>query len=277
MNTLWNYIRFLEIDFLDVLEITVVAFLIYRILVLWAGTRAFQMLFGLFLLIAIYTIANALQLVLISSILSQAFLYAAFALIVVFQPELRSALARLGRNPLLNVVTRMEQKSQVAADEISRACADLARTRTGAIIAVEQEVSLEEYIENTGSRLRSDISADLLVSIFATSSPLHDGALVIRGNEIVAAGVHLPLTQYPLSDKSLGTRHRATVGLSEETDAYVIVVSEETGQISVARRGVLRRGIEPSTLRERLAAASTMGGSKTHSGGELTGELVQRA
>lgn len=255
MGALWNYIQLLDIDVLDVIEITVVAYLIYRVLILWAGTRAFQMLFGLVLLVAIYALAGALGLSLIESILSQAFTYGAFALIVVFQPELRSALARLGRSRVLNVLTRLEERSQAVADEIAKAAERLARGRIGAIIAIERELSLEEYIEKTGTRLRADVSADLVVSIFATRSPLHDGAVVVRGAEIVAAGVHLPLTQYPLGDKSLGTRHRAALGLSEETDAYVIVVSEETSQISVARRGVLRRGLKPDQLRDRLAAA----------------------
>ena len=256
MGPLWSYLAALQIDLLDVFEISAVAYLIYRVLILWAGTRAFQMLFGLVLLVAVYALAGRLGLNLIESILSQAFTYAAFALIVVFQPELRSALARLGRSRVLNVLTRLEERSQAVADEIARAAERLSRTRTGAIIAIERELSLEEYIEKTGTRLKAEVSADLLVSIFTTRAPLHDGAVVIRGAEIVAAGVHLPLTQYPLSDKSLGTRHRAALGLSEETDAYVIVVSEETSVISVARRGVLRRGIKPEQLRDRLAAGA---------------------
>lgn len=256
MGAIGNYLQLLQIDLLDVFEIAVVAILIYRVLILWAGTRAFQMLFGLVLLVAIRALADALGLSLIESILSQAFTYGAFALIVVFQPELRSALARLGRSRVLNVLTNLEERSQAVADEIAKAAEKLSRTRTGAIIAIERELSLEEYIEKTGTRLRADVSADLIVSLFAPRSPLHDGAVVVRGGEIIAAGVHLPLTQYPLGDKNLGTRHRATLGLSEETDAYVIVVSEETSQISVARRGVLRRGLKPDQLRDRLAAGS---------------------
>ena len=254
MGAIWNYVRLLQIDLLDLFEITVVAALMYRVLILWSGTRAFQMLFGLVLLVAVYATAGWLRLSLIESILSQAFTYGAFALIVVFHPELRSALARIGRSPVLSVLTRLEERSQAVADEIAKAAAELSRAGTGAIIAIERELSLEEYIEKTGTRLRADVSASLLVSVFTPRSPLHDGAVVVRGGEIVAAGVHLPLTQYPLSDKTLGTRHRATLGLSEETDAYVVVVSEETSQISLARRGVLRRNLTPGQLRDRLAA-----------------------
>ncbi len=254
MGAIWNYVRLLQIDLLDLFEITVVAVLMYRVLILWSGTRAFQMLFGLVLLVAVYATAGWLRLSLIESILSQAFTYGAFALIVVFHPELRSALARIGRSPVLSVLTRLEERSQAVADEIAKASAELSRAGTGAIIAIERELSLEEYIEKTGTRLRADVSASLLVSLFTPRSPLHDGAVVVRGGEIVAAGVHLPLTQYPLSDKTLGTRHRATLGLSEETDAYVVVVSEETSQISLARRGVLRRNLTPGQLRDHLAA-----------------------
>ena len=254
MDALWNYLRLLQIDLLDAFEITVVAVLIYRVLILWSGTRAFQMLFGLVLLVAVYAAAGWLSLDLIRSILSQAFTYGAFALIVVFHPELRNALARIGRSRVLSALTRLQERSEAVADEIAKAAAELSRTRTGAIIAIERELSLEEYIEKTGTRLRADVSSSLLVSLFTPRSPLHDGAVVVRDGQIVAAGVHLPLTQYPLSDRTLGTRHRATLGLSEETDAYVVVVSEETSQISLARRGVLRRNLAAQQLRDHLAA-----------------------
>lgn len=254
MSTLFDRIRGLQIGWGDVAQIAIVAWLIYRILILWAGTRAFQILFGLVLLVGAYAVANFLNFGLIEYILSQAFTYGAFALIVVFQPELRSALARLGRSRVLNVLTRLEERGQAVADEIARAAERLARDRIGAIIAIERELSLDEYIEKTGTPLEARVSADLLATIFTPRSPLHDGAVVVRGGDIIAAGVLLPITQYPLGDKSLGTRHRAALGLSEETDAYVIVVSEETSQISLARRGVLRRGLTPGQLRDRLAA-----------------------
>ena len=254
MRSVIEYIRFLEIGWKDLIEILLVAYLIYRALLLWAGTRAFQILFGLVLLVGVYLLARLLQLQLIGYILSQVFTYGAFALIVVFQPELRSALARLGRSRVLDFLTRLEERERVVADEIAKAAARLARARIGAIIAVEREVSLDEYIERQGTALQAQVSADLLTTIFTPRTPLHDGAVVVRGDQIVGAGVILPLTQYPISDKTLGTRHRAALGLSEETDAFVVVVSEETSTISLARRGVLRRGLRPEQLKARLAA-----------------------
>lgn len=256
MGAVVDYLQFLQIGWREVLEITLVAYLIYRVLLLWAGTRAFQILFGLVFLVAVYAMAGFLGFALIEYILSQAFTYGAFALIVVFHPELRSALARLGRSRVLNVLSRLEKRSEDVAGEIARAAERLSRERIGAIIALEREMSLEEFIEKGGTELDAKVSADLLVTIFTPKSPLHDGAVVVRGDQIVAAGVTLPLSQYPLGDKSLGTRHSAALGLSEETDAYVIVVSEETSVISLARRGVLRRGLRPDQLRDRLAAES---------------------
>jgi diadenylate cyclase len=254
MRSVIEYIRFLQIGWKDLIEILLVAYLIYRALLLWAGTRAFQILFGLVLLVGVYLLARFLQLQLIGYILSQVFTYGAFALIVVFQPELRSALARLGRSRVLDFLTRLEERERVVADEIAKAAARLARARIGAIIAVEREVGLDEYIERQGTPLQAQVSADLLTTIFTPRTPLHDGAVVVRGDQIIGAGVILPLTQYPISDKTLGTRHRAALGLSEETDAFVVVVSEETSAISLARRGVLRRGLRPEQLKTRLAA-----------------------
>lgn len=259
MSGLFDWFRVLQVGWPDLIEIALVGYLIYRVLILWAGTRAFQILFGLVLLVGVYALARFLQFDLIEYILSQAFTYGAFALIVVFQPELRSALARLGRTRVLNVLMRLEEQSEEVADEIARAAERLSRARIGGIIAIERELALDEYIEKEGTELKADVSADLLVTIFTPRSPLHDGAVVIRGNQIIAAGVTLPLTQYPTGDKSLGTRHRAALGLSEETDAYVIVVSEETSQISLARRGVLRRGLTPEQLRARLSAETESG------------------
>lgn len=155
---------------------------------------------------------------------------------------------------MLTVLTRLDERSQVVADEVSRAAERLSRDRIGAIIAIERELGLDEYIEKDGTPIKARVSADLLLSIFAPRSPLHDAAVVIRGSEIIGAAVTLPLTQYPPKDRPLGTRHRAALGLSEETDAYVVVVSEESGKISLARRGVLRQGLEPEQLRARLAA-----------------------
>ena len=244
-----DQIGFLAPDWKDLLEIVVVSAVFYRILVLLAGTRAIQMLLGLLLLAGIYFISRILNLDLMRSLLETLFEFGAIAALVVFQPELRSALAHLGQNQLWRRFFSRLEETQVA-EEIAEAAEDLARAKVGAIIAIEREVGLGEYAE-TGSAIQARVSAALLNTIFAPYSPLHDGAIIVRGDTIVAAGAILPLTQFPVSDKSMGTRHRAALGLSEETDAVVVVVSEETSQISIAARGRLERGLD----RERLIAA----------------------
>jgi diadenylate cyclase len=238
---------FLVPSWRDVVEILLVTAIFYRLLILLVGTRAIQMLLGLVLLVGIYFVARILQLELLRYLLETLFQFGAIAALVVFQPELRSALAHLGQNRLLRFFNRLEE-TQVA-EEIALAAEELSRNSVGAIIAIEREMGLGEYID-TGTALQARVSAPLLNTIFSPYSPLHDGAAIIRGDTIVAAGAILPLTQFPVADKSLGTRHRAALGLSEESDALVVVVSEETSQISVAHRGQLQRGFD----RERLAA-----------------------
>src|SRR5690606_27723510 len=157
----------------------------------------------------------------------------------------------LGQNRMLRFFNTMEQSEVV--EELIEAVERLSRAKIGAIIAVEREVGLEEYVAEQGTRIDARVSAELLVSVFSPYGPLHDGAVLIAGDTIIAAGVILPLTQFPVADKSLGTRHRAALGLSEETDALVIVVSEETAQVSLAHRGRLERNVGPERLREALA------------------------
>ncbi len=246
MTAFFEQIGFLAPGWRDLVEILIVSAIFYRILVLLAGTRAIQMLLGLVLLVAVYFTSRVLNLDLLRYLLETLFQYGAIAALVVFQPELRSALAHLGQNRMLRFFNRLEE-SQVA-EEVALAAEELARAKVGAIIAIEREVGLEEYVD-TGTPLQARVSAALLTTIFTPYSPLHDGAVIIRGDTVVAAGTILPLTQFPVADKSLGTRHRAALGLSEESDALVVVVSEETGQISLAFRGQLQRGLD----RERLA------------------------
>jgi diadenylate cyclase len=243
-------LSFLAPSWRDVVEILLVTAIFYRLLILLAGTRAIQMLAGLVLLVAVYFVARILQLDLLRYLLENLFQFGAIAALVVFQPELRSALAHLGQNRLLRFFNRLEETE--VAEEIAVAAEELARNQVGAIIAIEREVGLGEFVD-TGTPLQARVSAPLLNTIFSPYSPLHDGAAIIRGDTIVAAGAILPLTQFPVADKSLGTRHRAALGLSEETDALVVVVSEETSQISIAHRGQLQRGFD----RERLAAMLT--------------------
>jgi diadenylate cyclase len=242
----------------DLLEILLVSVLLYRVLLLIQRTRAMQMLLGVLLLASIYLVAQVLDLQLLERILQTLFQYGAIAALVIFQPELRSALARLGQSRMLRVFNRLEV-SQVA-DEIVEAVERLARTKIGAIIALEQEVGLDEYAQ-TGSPVEARVSAAMLATIFTPRSPLHDGAVLVAGDQIKAAGAILPLTQYSVTDRSLGTRHRAALGLSEETDAIVIVISEETSRVSVARGGRLERDVTGERLREILAGAHTEAGA----------------
>lgn len=258
MSSILPHLGFLAPDWRDLLEIGIVAAVIYRILKVLAGTRAIQMLLGLFLLVAVYSLSRVLGLTLLTYLLEGFFQYGLIAALVVFQPELRSALAHLGQNRILRLFTRLEE-SQVA-EEIAQAAEELARARVGAIIAIEHEIGLGEYAE-TGTPIQARVSAPLLQNIFTPYSILHDGAAIIRGDEIVAAGAILPLTQFPVSDRTLGTRHRAALGLSEETDAVIVVVSEETGRISLAHRGQLQRDLDPERLADVLAGKTPLPGA----------------
>jgi len=253
-------VAFLAPGWRDLLEIAIVAVVIYRILLVFVGTRAIRMLLGFFSLVVIYVVSRVLGLTLIEYLLTALFQFGVIAALIVFQPELRSALASLGQNRLFRVFSRMQAREVV--EEIVEAVEDLSRGRVGAIIAVEQEIGLGEYLE-TGTPLQARVSAPLLQNIFTPYSLLHDGAAVVRGDEIIAAGVILPLTQFPVTDRTLGTRHRAALGLSEETDALVIVVSEETGIVSVAHRGRLQRGVTPGDLPHILEAGELPGGPGT--------------
>ena len=252
MNDLLQRVGFLAPDWKDAIDIVIVAAIIYRILRMMWGTRAIQMLLGLFSLAGIFVLASVLDLRLIEYLLRTVFQYGIIAALVVFQPELRSALTQLGQNRLFRVFTRLERNE--VAEEIAEAAEELSRNRTGAIIAIEREVGLGEYAE-TGTSLQARVSSPLLQNIFTPYSILHDGAAIIRGDEIIAAGAILPLTQAAVADRSLGTRHRAALGLSDETDALIVVVSEETGVISVAHRGRLRRGVNADELQGLLAGA----------------------
>ena len=239
----------------DVVQIALVAVGFYYVLRLLARTRAIQMLIGVVLLALVYLAARLLDLELVVYIMEKLFQYGAIAALIVFQPELRSALARLGQSRMVRLFGKMEESEVV--EELVDAIERLARGKVGAIIALERSVGLDEYAL-TGTPIDAKVSAGILSSIFAPYGPLHDGAVLLRGDTIIAAGVILPHTQYPVADKTLGTRHRAALGLSEETDALVLVVSEETSQISIAHRGRLERNVSPDRVRDALGA--TRGG-----------------
>jgi diadenylate cyclase len=242
--------RLLHPGWRDVLEIGIVSFALYRVLLLFHGTRAIQLVAGIVVLLLAYAVAWVLKLTMITHLLGLVLPTGAIALLIVFQPELRAALAHLGQTPVSRLLHRMEAGE--VADEIADAVERLGRSGMGAIIAFEREVPLGDYAQS-GSEMQAKVSADLITTIFTPYTPLHDGAVIIRGDTIIGAGCILPLSQAALTDRSLGTRHRAALGLSEETDAIVLVVSEETSTVSVAREGRLIRGITPADVRGVLA------------------------
>ena len=250
MNSIIEQLRLLHPGPRDVIEVLVVAFVLYRMLLLIQGTRAVQMLIGIVVLVLVYAIAWLTKLNMITYLLELVFTYGAFAALIIFQPELRAGLAHLGQGRMTRLFRRMEELD--VAEEVGEAVERLTRSGIGAIIVLEREMVLGDYIQS-GSEMQAKVSADLLATIFTPYSPLHDGAVILRGDTIIGAGCILPLSQAPLADRSLGTRHRAAIGLTEETDAVVIVVSEETSTISVAMAGRLTRNLTPSQLRDLVS------------------------
>jgi len=231
MSRIWDQLQLLQPGWGDLVEIAIVAVLFYRFLILLQRTRAMQMLTGAFLLVGIYFVARLLDFALIRYLLETLFQYGAIAALVVFQPELRSALARLGRNRFGRFLRSMDDGQSL--DELVDAVMELARLKRGAIIAIQGEVGLEEYAD-TGSAVNAPVSAEMLKTIFTPYTPLHDGAVIINGGNILTAGAILPLTQLP-----------------------VVVVSEETSRISVARGGRIEVGIDENRLREILTGPTS--------------------
>ncbi|TAN32207.1 TIGR00159 family protein [bacterium] len=238
----------------EVIDVAVVAFVLYQVLRLLRGTQGTQILVGLVLLAVIGVVASQFNLVLLTWLFKNAAFFIVIAVIVMFQPELRRALDQLGRighigRPLSNYNTRLYSQ---AISEAIRAAERLSARRTGALIAFEREVGLEDYAA-TGVRINGDISAEVLQSIFYPNSPLHDGAVIVRGNRIIAAGCLLPLPEEGFVRERLGTRHRAALGLSLASDALVLVVSEETGNITVIEEGKITRNLDADGLRRRVS------------------------
>lgn len=233
----------------DLVDVLVVAFLIYNLLLLIRGTRAVHMLVGIGLLLGLFGFAQVGDLPTLKLLLGNLPILLPVAVIVLFQPEIRRALANFGRNRLWSIA----KQSQVASifDEIVVAANTLSSRRTGALIVLEREEGLRPYIEN-GIKLDSAFSFDLLVTIFHPETPLHDGAVIVQEDRIAAAACFLPLSPNPEVSKELGTRHRAALGITEETDALAVVISEETGQISVAVEGRLIRNLDTNDLRNQL-------------------------
>ena len=236
----------------DAVDILVVAVVAYRVLVTFKGTRAVQMLTGVALLAGATVVARRLELYSTSWILGNLWSFWVIALIVLFQPELRRSLAEVGRGPLLQGVLgpARAQRTHVL-DTVLKAAESLAARRIGALIVFERTTGLRHYAE-LGVGLDALVSPELLGSIFLPYSPLHDGAVFVQGNRVVAAGCFLPLSRNMQLGRALGTRHRAALGISEETDAAALVVSEETGRISVVSEGQIETPLDGETLRRRL-------------------------
>jgi len=247
---------FLQFGWRDLLEIALVAYVLYRGLLLISGTRAVQMLAGIVVLVLAYSVAWVLKLTTLTWLLGLAFTYGAFAALVIFQPELRAALANLGQRRL-GFLIKKDEAQEDAASVLADTAFRLARLGVGAIIAVERDVSLGSLVQ-TGTAISMQVQSDLLTAMFQRSSPLHDGAVIVRGDRVIGAGCILPLTSAPL-DRAYGTRHRAALGLSEDTDAVVIAVSEEREEVSVAVGGVLRRMASERELRTFLLARERNG------------------
>lgn len=233
----------------DMLDVILVAVVIYNLLLLIRGTRAVQVLIGILLVAAVHYVAGALRLVTLQRVIEAFLIVLPFAIVVLFQQEIRRALAQFGRYPLWGLATH--QKVETSFDQIVLASTTLASRKVGALIVIERLDGLRNYIEN-GITLDALISYDLLLNIFSPDTPLHDGAVIIQNDRLAAAGCFLPLTSNPELSKAFGTRHRAALGMSEETDALAVVVSEETGTISVAFDGTMTRDLDSRTLRNTL-------------------------
>lgn len=235
--------------FIDVADILLVSFIVYRVLLLIRGTRAVQMLTGLGVLGLAYVAAIRLELFTLHWILSYFFDSLILIVIVLFQDDLRLALTHVGKNPFFSSASDVEELAMV--DEIARAASMLARERVGALMVIERETGLKNFIE-TGSKLDARVNAELLRSIFYTSSPVHDGAAIVSNGRIAAAGCFLPLSKRPNLNKNWGTRHRAAIGLTEETDALVILVSEEAGAVHLVRNGQVNENLTEDEIRSSL-------------------------
>jgi diadenylate cyclase len=235
-----------------VLDILIVSFLIYQLLQFIRGTHAVQMALGGLALLLLYPISYGLNLETVNWLFRTFLPYVVFGVIVVFQAEIRKVLAHLGKLPPMGAFAA--KRTEDVVDEVVLAATALAAQRTGAIVVVERDMGLRSYIE-TGIALDALVTYDLLISIFNPGTPLHDGAVVIQGNRIAAAACFLPLTVNPQLSRELGSRHRAAIGVTEDTDAIAVVVSEETGLVSLVVGGEIRRNFDGRTLKQALLEA----------------------
>ena len=245
--------QFRTISFIDILDILIVAYIIYRVMKLLKDTSAERLIKGIIILVGIMLLASMLHLTMISWLLQQALNVGLFAIVVVFQPELRRLLEQIGKGNFSRLIVPADAPDEVESmiTATVSACADMSRTKTGALIVFERRERLGEII-STGTMVDAAPSAELIKNIFFKNSPLHDGAMIVRAGRVCAAGCVLPLSGNQSLSRDLGTRHRAAVGMSESADSVLVVVSEETGSISVAIGGMLKRHLSPEMLRKLL-------------------------
>ncbi len=248
----------LNITWTDAAEIVILSFIIYQVMIWIKSTRAWTLLKGFAVVLALLAVAAFFHMNTILWIAENFFSLGITALIIVFQPELRRALEQLGEKNILTTIVPFDNSRKTderitdrTISELIKACFEMGRVRTGALIVIEQSVSLQEY-DRTGIGLDSAVSSQLILNIFEKNTPLHDGAVILSGNRIRSATCYLPLSDNRNLSKELGTRHRAAVGVSEVSDSLTIVVSEETGAVSVARNGRLIRNLNQDQLREQL-------------------------
>lgn len=262
LATIHNYIpRFPHIRWQDIVEIIVIAFLIYEILVWIKNTKAWSLLKGILVIVIFVAVAALAHLDTILWIVEKLFSVAIIAVVVILGPDLRKAIEGLGRKKYLSSLLPFSELtkgntsggrfSDKTINEITRACVEMGKVKTGALIVIEQEQSLAEY-EKTGIDVDGIVTSQLLINIFEHNTPLHDGAVIVRGNRVASATCYLPLSDNLSLSKDLGTRHRAGIGVSEATDSMTVIVSEETGKISVAYKGELFRNLGSDTLKEKL-------------------------
>jgi diadenylate cyclase len=233
----------------DLVDILLVCIIVYRVLLLIRGTRAVQMLTGFGIILIVYYISERFRFYTLHTILVEFFNNFILILIIVFQDEIRKALTQVGRNPFFTTTNTIEEVAII--EELCQSAHILAQQNVGALIVLERETGLKNYVE-AGTALDSRVSADLIAAIFHPTSPIHDGAIIIRNSRISSAGCLLPISRDPQLRKELGTRHRAALGLTHETDAVVIVVSEERGEVSLAHHGTMLRDLDINALRHQL-------------------------
>lgn len=235
----------------DIIDILIVTYIIYQLILLVRGTRAVQLLKGILVLVFIWAISSWFDLYTLKWLMNQAFTFGVLAIFIIFQPELRRGLEQLGRGKIFGRTLADDEEITKMVNEVIKAVHYLSRRKIGALIVFERTTGLNEYTES-GIKMQSMVSSELLINIFIPNTPLHDGAVIIQGQQISAAACYLPLSENPFISKELGTRHRAAIGISEVGDGVSLIVSEETGQVSLAMNGQVIRDIHEESLISKL-------------------------